>query len=488
MSRPNILIFMPDQLRADCVGCFGNPVVHTPNIDALAARGTRFGNAYVNHPVCSPSRVNLMTGWYPHTRGHRTLTHLVQPHEPNLLRYFKEHGYHVAWAGARGDMFAPGVTEASTHFAGWLTRPLREQSSMGPQFAESSPLYHAFYHGRRPGNTQWLDFDEAVVRTAETWLEGRPEGPWLLFVPLIFPHLPFEVEEPWYGMYDPRDMPAPIAPTAAVGKAGFVDMLHRAAHLDAVTPAQWAEISRTYYGMISRVDAHLGRVLRAVEQAGAADDTLTLFFTDHGEYLGDFGLVEKWPSGLDECLVRNPLIVAGPGVGGGQVAEGFVEMVDILPTLLELGGIEAQHSHFGRSFVPLLRDARLPHRDFAVSQGGFRREDAHLLERPGGEYRLKGELQHAHPELVGKAFALRDTNWTYVYRLYEGPELYDRANDRNCVRNLATDPGHRAVLDDCERRLLHWLADTSDVIPWTADPRFPAIPHGQHQPFGGIDR
>ncbi len=100
MPRPNILIFMPDQQRADCVGCFGNEHIHTPNIDALAARGVRFDNAWVNHPVCSPSRVNLMTGWYPHTRGHRTLTHLVQPHEPNMLKYLKDAGYHVAWAGA----------------------------------------------------------------------------------------------------------------------------------------------------------------------------------------------------------------------------------------------------------------------------------------------------------------------------------------------------------------------------------------------------
>ena len=96
MPRPNILIFMPDQQRADCIGCFGNSHIQTPNIDALAARGMKFENAYVNHPVCGPSRVNLMTGWYPHTRGHRTLTHLIQSHEPNLLKYLKNGGYHVA--------------------------------------------------------------------------------------------------------------------------------------------------------------------------------------------------------------------------------------------------------------------------------------------------------------------------------------------------------------------------------------------------------
>ncbi|NJN52073.1 MAG: sulfatase-like hydrolase/transferase [Gammaproteobacteria bacterium] len=89
MTRPNILIIMPDQLRADCVGCFGNPLIATPHIDALAQRGTRFTQAYANHPVCGPSRISLMTGWYPHTQGHRTLDHLLKPWQPNLLRYFR---------------------------------------------------------------------------------------------------------------------------------------------------------------------------------------------------------------------------------------------------------------------------------------------------------------------------------------------------------------------------------------------------------------
>ena len=203
-DRPNILIFMPDQLRADCVGCFGNPLVQTPHIDALANRGTRFDNAWANHPVCGPSRVNLMTGWYPHTRGHRTLTHLLSPQDPNLLKYLKEGGYQVAWAGARGDVFAPGVTEQSTHFCGWTTKPERKQMGMGPQFNEGSALYDAFYHGIRPSQSNWIDFDEAATQTAIDWLESAPEGPWCLWVPLIFPHLPFEVEQPWYDLYATR--------------------------------------------------------------------------------------------------------------------------------------------------------------------------------------------------------------------------------------------------------------------------------------------
>jgi hypothetical protein len=127
-------------------------------------------------------------------------------------------------------------------------------------------------------------------------------------------------------------------------------------------------------------------------------------------------------------------------------------------------------------------------RTFACTEGGFRREDEHLFERPAGEYALKGALQHAEPELVGKAFCLRTRAWSYVWRQYEGEELYDRVADPHETWNLLADGGRAPALEPTvtalRSKLLHWLADTSDVVPWQADPRFPAIPHGQHSEFG----
>lgn len=469
-SRPNFLVFMPDQLRADCVGCFGNGVVKTPNIDALARRGVRFDQAYVNHPVCSPSRVNLMTGWYPHTRGHRTLTHLIKPWEPNLLRYLKDGGYHVAWAGARGDMFAPGVTEASTHFSGWLTRP--DRLRMDAPFPVGHQYYQAHYHGRRPGGT-WLDFDEAAVRTAEAWLRDPPAGPWMLFVPLIFPHVPFEVEEPWYSMHRPEDMPEPLPPRD--GKPAFHAALRDAYGTGRLTATDWAEIARTYYGMIARVDAQLGRLAGALEETGEAEATSIWFFTDHGEYLGDFGLVEKWPSGLDVCLTRNPLIVTLPDGAGGRTAGTFAEMVDIPATILDLAEVEARHSHFGRSLRPVLAEPDTVVRDAAFCEGGFSTADVHLFENPTGEYLAKGQLQRESPSLVGKAVAVRTADYTYVHRLYERDELYVRADDPREQHNRIDDADLQDVARDLERRVTDWLLETSDVIPWDADPRFPRV-------------
>ena len=479
MPRPNILIFMPDQQRADCVGCFGNPYIQTPNIDALAARGTRFENAYVNHPVCGPSRVNLMTGWYPHTRGHRTLDHLVQSHEPNLLKYLKKDGYHVAWAGARGDVFAPGVTEESTHFCGWTTRPNKMGIGDVVQGQRTSP-------GKRPGESNWLDFDEASTITAIDWVNSNPKGPWCLWVPLIFPHLPFEVEDPWYSMYTPGDVPKRYAEMGQ-GKPRFHSAIRQKLGTDRLSEDQWMEINRVYYGMVSRVDNQLGRVMQALDQSGAMQDTVTLYFTDHGEYAGDYGLVEKWPSGMDRCLLQNPLIMAGPGIKENTIASTFTEMIDILPTLLEIADVKPQHTHFGKSLVPTLEDPDFHIRDRAISEGGFALGEIDLLESARGEYANKANLQHEQPRLVGKTISMRNSDYTYVYRLYEDDELYDRKIDpderNNLLQSADQAPELRNLVKSLNAELLEWLFSTADVIPWQADPRFPKIPQGQHEVF-----
>ena len=473
--RPNLVLFMPDQLRADALGCFGNPHVPTPNIDALASRGTRFTNAFAQNPVCSPSRASMMTGWYPHTRGHRTLGHLLQRHEPNILRDLRRAGYHVAFPGHRGDVFAPGVTEDSTDFSGFLVAP--ETVFSKPRFPKDHPLFNAFYYGRREADTTVVDFDEATVRTAEQWLAAGPPEPWCLFLPLIFPHCPFEVEEPWYSLVDRDSVPAP-RPVVTSGKPGFHALVRDRYRTGELSDEDWREIVAVYWGMVARVDHHVGRIVDAVAGAGVTERTATAFFTDHGEYAGDLGLVEKWPSGLDDCLLRNPLVIEVPGLTGGGTCEAMVELVDLVPTLADLGGVTFEHSHFGRSLLPVLADPAAGHRRFAFSEGGFLAEDEPRFERPGGYYRHKGDLQHEHPESVGKAMAVRTPTWTYIDRLYEGPELYDRTLDPGELDNVAGSSAHEATEAELRGALYEWLFTTSDVIPWAEDPRQPEIVHG----------
>jgi arylsulfatase A-like enzyme len=475
-SRPNLLLFMTDQQRVDSVGAYGSSAARTPHIDALAARGVRFTDAYSQHSACSQSRIAMMTGWYPHVAGHRTLDHLLQPWEPNVLARLRQAGYFVAWAGIRGDTFAPGVTAASTDFFGYTVSPSLDALGAAHQerYPEGHRLRNAFLIGTL-GGEQLLTPDEAAVRTAVDLLgSGLPE-PFVLVVTLMAPHPPFGIEEPWASLHDPRDMPAPLAPQP--GKPAFMAELRRRAGLDALLPEDWATIRATYYGMVSRLDEQLGRVLGAVDRAGAADRTVTVFHTDHGEYLGDFGLVEKWPSGLDDCLLRNPLVVAGPGVAEGQVHTGLVEMIDLPATLCELADVELAHPQFGRSLVPVLGDPARTHRDRAFSEGGFRLDEAPQNEMPDHfPYLLKGTLQQERPELVGRAVALRTPEWTYVHRLYEDDELYDRRADPHDTTNVAADPAHAGTCRRLRDEILTWLLETSDVIAPTRDPRMePAL-------------
>jgi arylsulfatase A-like enzyme len=479
VTRPNVLLVMTDQQRWDSVGAFGNPVVQTPNLDALAARGVRFDQAWGQHPVCGPSRVSIMTGWYPHVAGHRTLDHLLTPHEPNLLRLLRDAGYQVAMPGERGDVFAPGVTEASTDLCGYLDRPDPDLGrSLHLAHPEGHPMFSAFYFGGQ-GDEVRVDGDEAATRTAVRWLEeGLDDRPWAMWLPLLNPHPPFLVEEPWFSLHDRADVPRPIPADRGVGKPAFMAAYREAYGWDELDEDDLREIVATYYGMVSRVDDQVGRVLAAVDRAGQLERTVVVFLTDHGEYLGDHGLVEKWPSGLDPALLRNPLIVAGPGVAEGEVAGGQVELVDVLPTVLELAEVEARHTHFGRSLVPVLADPSAPHRELTFGEGGFDPGDEHLLERPAWIYQRKGDLQHDRPELVGKAVAVRSATHTYVYRQCEGDELYDRVADPDEVLNRIDDPALAAEQERLRSALLDWSIGTSDVIPWEAHPRFPTIPHG----------
>ncbi len=486
-NRPNFLIVVADQLRADAVGAFGSPIASTPHLDALAERGARFTSAFVQHTVCSPSRASFLTGWYPHTRGHRSLTHLLRPEDPDLLKTLKYQGYHVTHIGARGDTWAPGGTEASCDEYGWLEPPTRPIGGLMRDLDPDDPMVRAFYVGRLDGGDDELsDFDEAGVRTAEAWLRRWASGagtagdpaagePWVLYVPLLFPHCPFAVTEPWYSLHDRASIPDRRPPVRSGHEPRFARHLRATYGTDRLDDDQWREIAAVYHGMVSRFDHHVGRLLAALDRADAVDDTVVVVFSDHGEYLGDYDLIEKWPSGLHDCLARDPLIMAGPGIPAGRTVDDPVELIDLVPTVAELAEAELTHTQFGRSLLPALHDPDRTHRTHAFTEGGFLVDERDLLEQPGFPYDLKGKAQHDRPEAVGKAVAVRSAAWTYVWRLYEPPELYDRTADPDELHNLAGRPEHAAVEGELEGEILRWLVATGDVLPWSPDPRFPSV-------------
>ena len=410
-TRPNIIYFNPDQLRADLLGCYGDPLARTPNFDRLAREGVRFDQCHVQHPVCTPSRCSFMTGWYPHVRGHRTLWHLLRPDEPNTLKYLKQSGYDVHWIG-KNDLLAPAsFADSVTHVHEWTW----QGGGARDNFPPDTPGYQSFLFGPSPGHmTDWYQMDQAIE-----FLRNRraDDPPFMLFLPFLMPHCPFTCPQPWYDMFDPDDLP-PLRPADLPGMPAFHRLSRRYRRLEELDEGMLRKIRAVYLGMIAYVDEILGRLLAALDETGLVDSTAVFAFSDHGEWAGDYGLVEKWPSGLDDCLTRVPLIVRAPGVQAGHVVCEPVECFDIMPTTLDLAGVECRHTHFARSLLPQLEGAAGDATRMVFAEGGYDVHEPHCFEGlpggaqdvgddPRGIYYPKGQQQQAHPEHAGAIVVIR---------------------------------------------------------------------------------
>ena len=467
--RPNFIFFNPDELRADAVHHLDGRPVQTPNMDRLAAQGVTFSRCFVPNTVCTPSRCSLMTGWYPHVRGHRTLWHMLQPHEPNLLRYLKQAGYQVIWHG-KNDLLAPDSFAASVSYrcANQSPRPMFPPNPWPPEHR----LYRSFYYGCR-GDGPYVDSDAMHVQEAVDLLREPPAEPFFLYLPLTFPHPPYTVEEPYFSLHDRALVRDPL-PALLDDKPHFMRVLHQAYRTSSLSDAERREIVATYWGMVARVDDQLGVLLDALDRSPVADNTVVVVTSDHGDYVGDYGIVEKWPTGFQDCLTRVPLIWRLPGARGARRVDALAESIDFMPTVLELAGVTARHDHFGRSLLPLMRGETDRHRDAVFCEGGHGPTEMQSIEPlfPAESiYHEKTRAQQEDPSTVAKAVMVRTERWKYVARLVGGDELYDLAEDPDELANRVDDPGLREVQAELKERLLRWMIETSDEVPMHQDPR-----------------
>ena len=471
-NASNIIYFNPDQMRADLLSCYGDFLVETPNIDRLAATGVRFDQCQVQHTVCSPSRCSFMTGWYPHVRGHRTLWHLLQPDEPNTMKYLKQAGYQVHWIG-KNDLLAPESFKDSVSHVYACNKGAKGDRNI---FDSDDPGYWSFLYGPTSDHKDdWYQVNRAI-ELVRNWEPG--DTPFMIFLAMPSPHCPFTCPQPWYDMYDPDDLP-PLRPAELENQPVFKHLIRKYRGLDQLDEKILRKIRAVYLGMISYVDYLLGQLLTALEETGRDKDTSIFFFSDHGEWAGDYGLVEKWQSGVDDCLSRVPMIVRTPDCKPGHVVEEPVECFDIMPTTLELAGIECQHTHFARSMMPQLKGhAGDPDRAVFV-EGGYDPHEPHCYEgtvndigkSPHHIYYPKGLLQQERPEASVRCTKIRTTSYELIYRPKETSELYDLTTDPEELNNVYNQPEYAEIQADLERQLLDWYVHTSDVVPFTRNPR-----------------
>ncbi len=503
-ARPHILIFNPDQWRGDVMGHLGNAAAITPHLDALAASdAVSFRHAYCQNPVSTPSRCSFMTGWYPHVRGHRSLLHMLQPDEPCLLKILKDHGYYVWWGG-KNDL-VPGQNgfhaycdvkfrDTPEDHARWgYTRrryPWIDPKARGRLGDDTFYCFMATETGvlDKQGEDIYLTGDWCYTLAAEELIDRWGRGaddhsgrPLCLYMPLIYPHVPFGVEEPYYSRVDPVKLPPRIAaPQDWRGKPSILREIHKRLNMQGWTEDRWTTLRRTYYGMCTRVDDQFGRIVAALRRAGMYDNTAIFFFSDHGEYAGDYGLVEKNQNTFEDCLTRVPLLVKPPkGVDCTPgVRDTLTELIDVPATIYELAGIDPGYDHFGRSLLPVLADPQYEQRDAVFCEGGRLIGEKHCRDyhrdeqmSPQHPYWPREYAQDQELPQVGKATMCRTREFKYVRRLMEPDELYDLRKDPAELHNLIDEPACAPVVQRLQDRLLTFYQGTCDVVPRGMDQR-----------------
>lgn len=360
VERPNVLFIAVDDLRP-ALGCYGNEEVITPHIDRLAARSTRFSKAYVNSPVCGSSRASLLTGL--RVKGERFVAWNCRvdedaPGEPTLPQVFREHGYRTISNGKvfhhRNDAAERSWSEAPFREGGlawvWDFRAMGKVSERGRgPFVESAAVEDEAYGDGR-----------LAAKTVADLQRLKEAGePFFLVCGFVRPHLPFNAPKKYWDLYDAEKLSLATnrfrpegAPEALQGSNEILsyhqlgydrdeDFYHRLA-------------IHGYYACVSYIDAQVGKIMQTLEELELMENTIVVFWGDHGFHLGEHTFFGKHNT-LDGAI-RVPLMVKLPGQAQGQVTEGLVETVDIFPTLVELARLPSPEGLEGMSFADLLRD------------------------------------------------------------------------------------------------------------------------------------
>jgi arylsulfatase A-like enzyme len=430
-DRLNVLFLMSDDLRPE-LGCYGHPHVKTPNIDALAAAGVRFERAYVQFPLCNPSRSSLLTGRYPTTTGvldNRTWFGGLHPDFVSLPRHFKDNGYVTLRSGK---IFHGGIDDADAWTAGGEKRSFegdRQPDRPRPNYPQTSDR-----EVRLEGDGESHGDYKAADRAIE-FLRAHRDEPFFLACGFTKPHSAPTAPEKFFDMYDPATVPLPVDfeprptvpegfPKASVPARNGDLFINRDASRQAAQ-----EMIRAYWASLTWMDWNLGRVMAELDRLGLRDNTVIAFWGDHGYHLGEKGKWSKHGS-LFEIGTRVPLIIIAPGAkGNGRACPRIVESVDIYPTLVELCGLPQPAGLQGDSLAPLLADpqAEWDKPAFSVS---------------GNNNRLAG-------------VAMRTERYRYVE--YDGPNggamLFDETADPHETKNLAEEAGMAEVRRELAKKV-----------------------------------
>ncbi len=462
MRPRNVLVFMTDGHRKDILGCYGNELLETPNIDACAAAGVRFERAFCTHSVCMPTRASVYTGRYPHIHGVWANGVALRRSELTMPAVLAQAGWATGAAGKvhhEPQQLYPGRTvpaiqgpyygfdevhisenKPGEEYLGFIDREFPELSERARTRTDMPAEAHEL---------TWIT-DQAIGFMRRRAAAGRPFFCHCSYHELSPPcHPPVE----WTGHYDPADMPVPeLRADDLAKKPPFYRECYEGYVANGRQPDEPAlrRAIASCYDQMRFIDHQFGRALAALEEMGVADDTLVVFLADHGLSLNDHFQWRHGPFLFDQ-VINIPMIWRLPGGASGEVSAEMVEGVDVMPTILEWCGVEAPPGLQGRSILPILRG----------EPGARGRESVLMQERQAPDLDARG----LDPERITQ-WAVRTQEWKLVhYPGEEFGELYDLRSDPGEFDNLWADPGYAARRAEMERLLLDRIAEARDPLP-----------------------
>jgi arylsulfatase A-like enzyme len=472
-SRPNIVLILTDQQRADFFRSEGFGLDTMPFLDALSAQGARFRRAYTPTPVCAPARCSLFTGRFPkatRVRENGGIQNIFRPQD--LVEILRERGYSINLAGKNHSYLKAQDFDfyAAPYWHEKGGRPERRS----PEQVRFDDWLSALEHRVCPEPTPFpieSQLAYRVVSDAIECVQTRDDRPFFLWLSFPEPHNPYQVPEPYFSLFPEAEIPERIAgPEAAQVKGSKWRWMQRL--LEEKLPghdAHWRRYRANYCGMLRLLDDQIRRFVGCLEASGLRENTLLIVTADHGDYAGDYGLQRKGVE-LPECLVRVPLLFVGPEIGGqASPREEFVSLVDLMPTLCEMLGAEIPYGVQGRSLWPLLIGETSPPEEFRsiyaeVGFGGLpyseqERPELHFpYERPGFD-ELNTVTQSGNLKMV------RMGRWKLLFDLLGCGQLYDLEQDPGELNNRFEDPGCREVRREMVEELLRWTIRTEDDLP-----------------------
>jgi arylsulfatase len=476
-KQPNILHFFVDQMRYDCINALGNPYIKTPALNRLVTQGSTFSNAFSPSPVCIPARCSMIYGQYPHTTGcYENNFPMPTDDRKSFMDILSSNGYRTHGIGKCH--FTPDPLA----LRGFQTRETQEELPAGPE--EDDYLQYLFANGfeqvidphgvrgemyyipqvsqipQKFHPTQWIG-DRSLDFIRE---EHGKNSPWYLFSSFIHPHPPFAPPSPWHKMYGFNDVPLPQIPYQSEKLLSYVNRAqNRYKYRDQGIDFNLIRMIRAYYyASISFIDHQIGRIFECLDSIGEIDNTLILFTTDHGEYLGDYNCFGK--RGMHDVSARIPLIVSQPGIfDTGRKFETPVSLVDLAPTFLQAAGcLKANNQTIASDGVPLQqvvagdneRSTVFSHLSFVKQADGTN----------GSMFQNQDPIPDETRAASSVYMAVCD-GFKYIYSALDNKEFFfDRKKDPLETRNRANVSSYQEQVNSMREKTMDHLKNGGETV------------------------